>query len=110
MEPKLDTRMRQSLHQDQLALGAGPLTRLIEAIGKAARESDRRQLPLALLVDQKVRRPLKRLLARTSPEVGVIAYQEVPNDLIIDSAVMLQYDDIVGPEAAADSQQLRGAA
>ncbi len=110
MEPKLDTRMRQSLHQDQLALGAGPLTRLIEAIGKAARESDRRQLPLALLVDQKVRRPLKRLLARTSPEVGVIAYQEVPNDLIIDSAVMLQYDDIVGPEAASDSQQLRGAA
>lgn len=110
MEPKLDTRMRQSLHQDQLALGAGPLTRLIEAIGKAARESDRRQLPLALLVDQKVRRPLKRLLARTSPEVGVIAYQEVPNDLIIDSAVMLQYDDIVGPEAAADSQPLRGAA
>ena len=110
MEPKLDTRMRQSLHQDQLALGAGPLTRLSEAIGKAARESDRRQLPLALLVDQKVRRPLKRLLARTSPEVGVIAYQEVPNDLIIDSAVMLQYDDIVGPEAAADSQQLRGAA
>lgn len=110
MEPKLDTRMRQSLHQDQLALGAGPLTRLIEAIGKEARESDRRQLPLALLVDQKVRRPLKRLLARTSPEVGVIAYQEVPNDLIIDSAVMLQYDDIVGPEAAADSQQLRGAA
>ena len=110
MEPKLDTRMRQSLHQDQLALGAGPLTRLIEAIGKAARDSDRRQLPLALLVDQKVRRPLKRLLARTSPEVGVIAYQEVPNDLIIDSAVMLQFDDIVGPEAATDSQPMRGAA
>jgi hypothetical protein len=40
----------------------------------------------------------------------VIAYQEVPNDLIIDSAVILQHDDILGPEAAADGQQLRGAA
>ena len=110
MEPKLDTRMRQSLHQDQLALGAGPLTRLIEAVGKAARESERNQLPLALLVDQKVRRPLKRLLARTAPDVGVIAYQEVPNDLVIDSAVMLQFDDIIGPEASNDAGQLRGAA
>jgi len=110
MEPKLDTRMRQSLHQDQLALGAGPLTRLIEAVGKAAKDSERRQQPLALLVDQKVRRPLKRLLARTTPDVGVIAYQEVPNDLIIDSAVMLQLEDIIGPEATSDSQQIRGAA
>jgi len=110
MEPKLDTRMRQSLHQDQLALGAGPLTRLIEAVGKAAKDSERRQQPLALLVDQKVRRPLKRLLARTTPDVGVIAYQEVPNDLIIDSAVMLQFEDIIGPEATSDSQQIRGAA
>jgi flagellar biosynthesis protein FlhA len=110
MEPKLDSRMRQSLHQDQLALGAGPLTRLIEAVGKAARESERNQLPLALLVDQKVRRPLKRLLARTTPDVGVIAYQEVPNDLVIDSAVMLQFDDIIGPETSNEAGQLRGAA
>ena len=110
MEPKLDSRMRQSLHQDQLALGAGPLTRLIEAVGKAARESERNQLPLALLVDQKVRRPLKRLLARTTPDVGVIAYQEVPNDLVIDSAVMLQFDDIIGPESSSEAAQLRGAA
>jgi flagellar biosynthesis protein FlhA len=110
MEPKLDSRMRQSLHQDQLALGAGPLTRLIEAVSKAARESERNQLPLALLVDQKVRRPLKRLLARTTPDVGVIAYQEVPNDLVIDSAVMLQFDDIIGPESNNDAGQLRGAA
>ncbi len=110
MEPRLDTRMRQSLHQDQLALGAGPLTRLIEAVSKAAKDSERRQEPLALLVDQKVRRPLKRLLARTTPDVGVIAYQEVPNDLVIDSSVMMQYDDIIGPDATAETQQARGAA
>jgi hypothetical protein len=42
--------------------------------------------------------------------VGVIAYQEVPNDLVIDSAVMLQFDDIIGPEASNDAGQLRGVA
>jgi len=110
MEPKLDTRLRQSLHQDQLALGAGPLTRLIEAVGQAWKDSERRQQPLALLVDQKVRRPMRRLLARTCSEVGVIAYQEVPNDLIIDSAVMLQFDAIIGSDAEVESPQVRGAA
>ncbi len=110
MEPKLDTRLRQSLHQDQLALGAGPLTRLIEAVGQAWKDSERRQQPLALLVDQKVRRPMRRLLARTCPEVGVIAYQEVPNDLIIDSAVMLPFEGIIGSDAAVELPQVRGAA
>ena len=110
MEPRLDVKMRQSLHQDQLALGAGPLTRLIESVGNAFKDSERRQQPIALLVDQKVRRPLRRLLARTAPEVGVVAYQEVPNDLIIDSVVMLQFDDIIGQESTPETQQLRGAA
>ena len=110
MEPKLDTRLRQSLHQDQLALGAGPLTRLIEAVSKASKDSERRQQPLAVLVDQRVRRPMKRLLARTAPDVGVIAYQEIPNDLVIDAAVMLQFDEIIGAEAPADNPALRGSA
>ncbi len=110
MEPKLDTRLRQSLHQDQLALGAGPLTRLIEAVGKAWKDSERRQQPIAVLVDQRVRRPMKRLLARTAPDVGVIAYQEIPNDLVIDAAVMLQFDEIIGTEAPADNTALRGSA
>ncbi len=110
MEPKLDTRLRQSLHQDQLALGAGPLTRLIEAVGKAWKDAERRQQPLAVLVDQRVRRPMNRLLARTAPDVGVIAYQEIPNDLVIDAAVMLQFEEIIGTEAAAENPALRGSA
>ena len=106
MEPRLDSRMRQSLHQDQLALGAVPLTRLIETVGKAWKDSERRQQPLALLVDQTLRRPLKRLLARSTPDLGVIAYQEIPNDVVIDSTVMLQHDEILGADASNDSSGL----
>ncbi len=103
MEPRLDTRMRQAMHQDQLALGAVPLTRLIEAVGRAWKDSERRQQPLALLVDQSLRRPLKRLLARSAPELGVIAYQEIPTDVVIDSVVMLQHDDILEPDTSPDN-------
>jgi flagellar biosynthesis protein FlhA len=108
MEPRLDSRMRQALHNDQLALGAVPLTRLIESISKAWKDAERRQQPLAILVDQSLRRPMKKLLARTAPELGVIAYQEVPNDVVIDSVAMLPHDDILGPEQNSDGSMRPG--
>ncbi|MCA9034213.1 MAG: FHIPEP family type III secretion protein [Planctomycetaceae bacterium] len=107
IDPRLDTRMRQSVNQDQLALGAVPLTRLIEAVGKAWKDSERRQQPLALLVDQSLRRPVRRLLARTTPDLGIVAYQEIPSDIVIDSVVILQHDDIVGPNATNEPTQGR---
>jgi flagellar biosynthesis protein FlhA len=110
MEPRLDIRLRQSVQKDQVALEVGSATRMIEAIQKAWKESERLQMPLALLVDQKIRRPLKRLIARSTPDIGVIAYQEVPDDLVIDSVVMLEFDEIIGADAAPESRQFREAA
>ena len=110
MEPRLDVRLRQSIQKDQVALEVGSATRMIEAIHKAWKESERKQMPLALLVDQKIRRPLRRLIARTTPDIGVIAYQEIPNDLVIDSVVMLEFDDIIGIETTPENRQFRDAA
>jgi flagellar biosynthesis protein FlhA len=110
MEPRLDIRLRQSIQKDQVALEVGSATRMIEAIQKAWKESERQQMPLALLVDQKIRRPLKRLIARSTPDIGVIAYQEVPDDLVIDSVVMLEFDEIIGAEVVPDGRQFREAA
>jgi len=110
MEPRLDIRLRQSIQKDQVALEVGSATRMIEAIHKAWKDSERRQMPLALLVDQKIRRPLRRLIARTTPDIGVIAYQEIPNDLVIDSVVMLEFDDIIGVEIVPENRQFRDAA
>ena len=110
MEPRLDIRLRQSIQKDQVAMEVSSATRMIESIHKAWKDSERRQMPLALLVDQRIRRPLRRLIARTTPDIGVIAYQEVPDDLVIDSVVMLEFDDIIGIEAAAENKQFRDAA
>lgn len=110
MEPRLDIRLRQSIQKDQLALEVSSATRMIEAIHRSWKDSERVQMPLALLVDQKIRRPLKRLIARTTPDIGVIAYQEVPDDLVIDSVVMLEFDEIIGSESTTENRQFREAA
>lgn len=109
MEPKLDSRLRQAIHQGQLALAGPSLTRLIEAVARSWKDSERRQQPLAVLVDQSLRRPLKRILARTSPEVGVVAYQEIPHDVVIDSVEILQHDDILGGDQQLESGGARTA-
>ena len=105
MEPRLDIRLRQSIQKDQVALEVGSATRMIEAIQKTGKESERHQMPLALLVDQKLRRPLKRLIARSTPDIGVIAYQEVPDDLVIDSVEMLEFDEIIGAEGVPEKDR-----
>jgi len=94
MEPHLDTQLRQALHEGQLAVAAGPLTKLIEAAVDSWSAARRMEQPLALLVDQQLRRPFRRILARSAPDLGIISYQEVPNDMIIESADELRFDQI----------------
>jgi flagellar biosynthesis protein FlhA len=101
MEPHLDSQLRKSLHEGQLAVAAGPLTKLIEASVEAWSAARRVEQPLALLVDQHLRRPFRRILARSAPELGIIAYQEVPSDMIIESAEELRFDQIFGVDPSA---------
>ena len=99
MEPQLDAYLRRSLHNGQLALQAEPLTQLIDKTSQAWSASRRLERPLALLVDQQLRRPFKQILARSSPDLGIIAYQEVPSDLIIEPVDELRFDTIIGAGA-----------
>ncbi len=103
MEPQLDMHLRRCLHNGQLAVAPGPLSRLIEAAVNAWSAARRLDQPLALLVDQQLRRPFRRLLARSAPELGIIAYQEVPGDMIIDSADELRMDQIFETTPAPDT-------
>ncbi len=107
MEPQLDAQLRRSLHEGQLAVAAGPLTRLIECSVEAWSASRRLDQPLALLVDQQLRRPFQRVLARSAPDLGIIAYQEVPTDLIIESADEIRFEQVF--EAAVDSSGAQSA-
>ncbi|MCA9050330.1 MAG: FHIPEP family type III secretion protein [Planctomycetaceae bacterium] len=101
IEPMLDGHLRQSLHEGTLALGPGPLSRLIDRVKQAVQESNRIHQPLALLVDQKLRRPMKKLLTRPTPDLAIIAYQELPIDMHVETVTVLLHRDIVGDTTVA---------
>ena len=106
MHPHLEGGMRERLQDGQLLLGAVPLERLLGKIGKEAEDSRRRQLPLALLTDTSMRRPLARILSRAIPELGVLSYQEIPNNLTIHPVTMLRPEDVF--EVPAEVQTTPG--
>lgn len=89
-EPQLELRLRQSLHQGTITISTAVLTAVLEDAGRVWKDSQRINQPLALLVDQSLRRPMRRLLAQVCPQLAVLAYQEVPHDQTIDSVALLR--------------------
>ena len=94
LAPQLDSQLRQSLHEGQLAVGPVPLGNLIKHVAEAWKDCHRKQQPAALLVDRSLRRPLKQVLSRSVPDLGIIGYQEVPFDMIIDSVSLIQHESV----------------
>lgn len=108
LEPSLDGYMRQCVHEGTLAIGPQPLGRLVERVKTALADSERLHLPLTILVDQKLRRPLKKLLARPAPSLAIIAYQELPADLNLETIVVLSRDEIIGEDDLLKPRQTQG--
>lgn len=101
LAPQLDTHLRQSIHDGQLAIGPAQLGKLIQAVSRTWSECRRKHQNAALLVDQAIRRPLRQVLARSVSQLRYIGYQEVPHDMIINSLYMVAHEDVVTPEDKA---------
>lgn len=95
LAPELDGHLRQSIHEGQLVVGPEALGRLIQTVNRAWSECRRRQQSAAFLVDAALRRPLRMVLARSVPDLRLLAYQEVPNEMIINSLQSIAFNDVI---------------
>jgi flagellar biosynthesis protein FlhA len=109
LDRNLHDYMQRNAQPDGTGLDMIALLRLTETVTRAIKDSERKGLPLAVIADQRFRRPLKRLLARISSELGFIATQEIPSELSVESAYLVMLNEIVGDEAR-DANLSRSAA
>ena len=100
-EPQLDAMLREQCQQGALALAPQALLRLKEAIGAHHADRMRLELPLALLVSSPLRRPLRRLLLKSFPGMGIISYDEVPADLEITAVGVIRTQQVLEPRGSA---------
>ena len=100
-EPRLEATLRESLKEQNLMLHPGTLERLLAKVSEHWQAAQRQKQPLALLSDRSIRRPLRRTIARAVPDIGVISYTEVPNDVVVDPVAIIRYEDLFeSPQSA----------
>jgi flagellar biosynthesis protein FlhA len=92
-DPRLEMELRRSLHEKNLAFDPARFEKLVTRLANEWRKATARGLETALLCDMTLRRPLRHALSRSLPDLAVIAYQEIPGDLILEPAALLKPED-----------------
>lgn len=100
-EPRLEAQLREQVRDQQLAIGPESLDALIQLTQSAWKDSLRADKPLALLVDTSLRRTMRKLLRRSSPQLGIISFQEVPSEVGIEPVQIIQWQQVFNEEQVA---------
>jgi flagellar biosynthesis protein FlhA len=100
-DPRLELELRRAVHDKNLVLEPAKVEKLILRLADEWRKANASGKEVALLTDSGLRRPLRQALARALPDLSVIAYQEVPGDLVLEPFSMVKPEDI-GPGKAED--------
>jgi len=96
MDPRLEIELRRSVQEKQLVLDPARLEQLIVRVSGEQRKANARGIDVALLCDSSLRRALRHALARSLADLSVIAYQEIPTDLLMEPVALLRPEDLPG--------------
>jgi flagellar biosynthesis protein FlhA len=94
LDPRLELELRRATHEKTLVLDPARLEKLIVKLANEWRKATAKGQEVALLADVSLRRPLRHALARSLPDVAVVAYQEVPSDMLLEPAALVKPEDL----------------
>ena len=94
MDPRVEMELRRAVHEKNLALEPARLEKLMVRLANEWRLAVARGQDVAVLTDAALRRPVRQAIARALPDLAVIAYQEVPADLLLEPAAMVKPEDL----------------
>ncbi len=107
-DPRLEVELRRSLQDRSLVMDPARLEAMILRLADEWRKASAKNQDVALLTDGSLRRAVRQVLARSLPELAVIAYQEIPADLLMEAVFMLRPEDLAA--AAAGGKALAATA
>jgi flagellar biosynthesis protein FlhA len=94
LDPRLELELRRAIHEKTLVLDPSRLEKLIVRLANEWRKATARGQDVALLADASLRRPLRHAVARSLPDLAVVAYQEVPGDMLLEPAALIKPEDL----------------
>ncbi|QJW94397.1 flagellar biosynthesis protein FlhA [Frigoriglobus tundricola] len=101
LDPRLEVELRRSVQGPQLVLDPTRLEQLTLRLSDELRKASARGYEVALLCDASLRRALRHALARALADLVVVAYQEIPTDLLMEPVAVIRPEELVaaGPSA-----------
>lgn len=93
----LEMELRRVQQDKKLAISPEALEALIIRLANVLRDAGQKGIEVALLVDSQLRRPVRQLLQRGLSDLTVIAFTEVPNELMLEAAAIIRKDEIYAP-------------
>ncbi|MBX9583985.1 MAG: flagellar biosynthesis protein FlhA [Gemmataceae bacterium] len=101
LDPRLEVEFRRAAQNNQIALDPARLEQLTLRLAAEVRKAGTRGQEVALLCDSSIRRALHHALARTLADLSVIAYQEIPNDVLMEPVAIVRPEELAaGPSPA----------
>ena len=106
LDTSLEHRFRQSATPESVAMRPDELERLVQTLQEKWETSRLKNELAALLVDSSIRYALHRTIYRSLPELSVIAYNEIPSNLMIDVVGSVRFGDVVSEQGDAEPNVL----
>ena len=103
LDPRLEMKLRESVRDALIQIPHDALERLVGTLHEHWQKSSIAGTNITLLCDAVLRRPLRRSIERSVPELSVTAYTEVPPDIAIDFAHILRLEDVFPESSATNS-------
>ena len=104
LEPALELHLRQSLHEGKLVLNPQQMEKFIVRVATLCRVASQEKQGVALLVDTTLRRPLRDLLGRPLPDLSLLAYTEIPGDMLLEADATIRREEVIdGAEREIES-------
>jgi flagellar biosynthesis protein FlhA len=93
--------LRRSIQDRQLTIDPAKIEQFVLRVAAEARKASAKGQESALLCDASLRRPLRHVLSRSLNDLSVIAYQEIPTDMLMEPLAFIRPDDLGQPMAPA---------
>jgi flagellar biosynthesis protein FlhA len=96
LDPRLEIELRQVTRDRQVFFDPARLEQMILKLAGEMRKASARGQEVALLCDSSIRRPLRQSLSRSLTDLSVIAYQEIPTDVLMEAVALIRPEDLIG--------------
>jgi flagellar biosynthesis protein FlhA len=96
-DPRVELELRRGVQDRLLSMEPAKMEQLVMRLAGEMRKAMTRRQEVALLCDASLRRPLRQSLVRSLGDLPVVAYQEIPTDMLMEPFSFIRPEDLNAP-------------